>query len=303
MPQNNPAVDTGTGKRVRIGIVGGRMHVRDFGRIMNVERRFPGVEVVAVWGEPENIAYTRQYAQAGAIPRLVDDPSDLLDMVDAAVIVHQHAQYHVAAARPFVDAGIPTFVDKPFCYRVPEGRDLLELARYRGTPVTSFSMVGFGPEVDDMAAQVRALAPVSHAVIAGRSDIHSPHGGVFFYGIHVLERLFGVFGDDVETVRATRHRDQTTVHLCYRTGMLATMLLHADYRWNVRPILCTAANGLVPIEPRIQDSTHLTAYAAIVRMFQTGREPRPHDRILKPIAVLEAIERSLTHEGWENIIL
>ena len=183
------------------------------------------MEVVAVWGEPENAEHTRNYAKLGAIPRIVDDPAALLGMIDAAVIVHQHAQYHIDAARPFVEARIPTFVDKPFCYRTDRGRELLELARTIGTPVTSLSMVGYGPEVEDMAVQVRALEDVSHALIMGQTDIHSIHGGVFYYGIHTLERLFGVFGDDVEAVRATRHHDNTTVQLRYRTGILATMVL------------------------------------------------------------------------------
>ena len=42
----------------------------------------------------------------------------MLGKIDALIVDHRHAKFHLEAATPFVKAGIPTFVDKPFCYRV-----------------------------------------------------------------------------------------------------------------------------------------------------------------------------------------
>ena len=44
-------------------------------------------------------------------------------------------------------------------------------------------------------------------------------------------------------------------------------------------------------------------YEAIVKMFQTGVEPRTHESILRPIATLEAMERSILSERWELLLV
>lgn len=35
--------------------------------------------------------------------------------IDAPLVDHRHAKYHLEAATPFVKSGIPTFIAIPFC--------------------------------------------------------------------------------------------------------------------------------------------------------------------------------------------
>ena len=57
------------------------------------------------------------------------------------------------------------------------------------------------------------------------------------------------------------------------------------------------------IKPRFESEDQLHMYAAIVKMFQTGEEPRSHESILKSIAALEAMERSVLSERWELLLV
>ncbi|MBN2290676.1 MAG: Gfo/Idh/MocA family oxidoreductase [Candidatus Glassbacteria bacterium] len=292
-----PEPDFGSGKRVRVGIIGAEnSHTIGFGQMFNVEKKFPGVEVVAVWGETDEFA--RNAAEKGSIPRIVKQQEELMGMIDALIVDHRHARYHVEAARPFVGAGIPTFVDKPFCYRVSEGRELVELAEERKTPITSLSSVAYGPGIDDMAAQVAGLEDPGPIVITGPAGINSKYGGIFFYGIHTVERLFKVFGDDAEAVRATRHGPHTTFQVEFTSGKLATIIL--GRQWQVFRVV---QEGMLELKPRFESEDSLYMYAAIVRMFQTGEEPRTHESILRSIAALEAMERSVLSERWELLLV
>jgi predicted dehydrogenase len=286
-------LDQGTGKKVRVGIIGAEnSHTVSFGKIFNQEKRFPGVEVVAVWGETEEFAQTA--AQKGSIPRIVQDQLELLDLVDAVIIDHRHPKYHAAAAIPFLEAGIPTFIDKPFTYRSQEARNILDLAEKKGTPITCLSSIGFGPGVEDMKKQLENLGDISSIIITGPADISSKYGGIFFYGIHMLERLFKLFGDDIESVRATRHGPITTFQYKFRTGHLATAILADSWR-----VYCLVEDQLQEIRPRFESDDSLWMYSAIVRMFQTGQEPRSHESILRTVTTLEAMERSVSSETWE----
>ena len=115
-------------KQIRIGIIGAEnSHTRGFGRLFNIKKAFPGMEVVYVWGETEEFA--KDAMERGGIPNMVKDPLEMMGKIDALIVDHRHAKYHLEAALPFVEEGIPTFVDKPFCYRVDEGKAFLKVAR------------------------------------------------------------------------------------------------------------------------------------------------------------------------------
>lgn len=127
-------------KKIRIGIIGAEnSHTIGFGRMFNIKKQFPGFEVLYVWGETDEFA--QKAAKEGAIPHIVKDPLEMMGKIDALIVDHRHPKYHLEAALPFVKSGIPTFIDKPFCYRVEEGKEFLKLAEELKTPVTSFSSV------------------------------------------------------------------------------------------------------------------------------------------------------------------
>ena len=44
---------------------------------------------------------------------VVDAPEDVIGKVDAVIIATDRGDEHVWRAKPFVEAGLPVFVDKP----------------------------------------------------------------------------------------------------------------------------------------------------------------------------------------------
>ena len=113
---------SGREKPIQIGIIGAEnSHTIGYGKLFNIDKAFPGVEVTHVWGETEEFAMKAM--KGGKIRNSVKDPAEMMGKINALIVDHRHAKYHLKAAEPFVRAGIPTFVDKPFCYRASEGVD------------------------------------------------------------------------------------------------------------------------------------------------------------------------------------
>ena len=109
-------------KQINIGIIGAEnSHTIGFGKLFNINKKFPGVSVTHVWGETEEFA--KNAMEKGHIQNMVKDPNEMLGKIDALIVDHRHGKYHLAAARPFIKAGIPAFIDKPFCYRLEEGKE------------------------------------------------------------------------------------------------------------------------------------------------------------------------------------
>lgn len=287
-------------KQVRIGIIGAEnSHTVGFGKMFNVDKKFPGVEVKYVWGETAELARTAMVK--GSIPAMVKDPAEMLGKIDALIVDHRHAKYHLEAATPFIREHIPVFIDKPFCYRVEEGKKFLELARKSGTPVTSYSGIAHSGNTLDIRDQVQSFGKIDHVVSFGPVDINSTWGGVFFYGVHLVEPLMYIFGEDITKARVSRNGDNATAELAFSNGMLATLIfLKKAYKFEM---YAETKDGIIPLKSRMEEKDPGKAYDDMVEMFRTGKEPRSHNSILKGIAILEALERSVGSQDWEEVIV
>ena len=91
----------------------------------------------------------------------------MLDKIDALIVDHRHGKFHLNAAIPFIKRGIPTFIDKPFCYRLEAGKKFLALAKEVGTPVTSFSSIAHSYETFDIKRQVASMGEINQVVRYG----------------------------------------------------------------------------------------------------------------------------------------
>jgi predicted dehydrogenase len=287
-------------KQIRIGIIGAEnSHTIGFGKLFNIDKKFPGAEVLYVWGETEEFA--RKAVAEGAIPNMVADPAEMMGKIDALIVDHRHPKYHLEAATPFVEAGIPTFIDKPFCYRVSEGKEFLAMARELGTPITSYSSIAQSDATFDMKEQIQSLGEINHVIRYGPADLESEYGGIFFYGVHCVQPLMYMFGEDIKKARITRNGKNASASLAYEKGMLATLIftsLHHD--WNT---FVETKDGIIELKSRVNESDPPRNYTDMVEMFRTGKEPRSHESILKCVAVLEALERSAISEEWEEVVL
>ena len=286
-----------TAKPIRIGIIGAEnSHTVGYGQLFNRDRKFPGCEVIGVWGETPEFA--KAAAEKGHIPLIVKDPAEFKGKIDALIVDHRHAKYHLEAAKPFVEAGIPTFIDKPFCYRVSEGRPFLAMARAKKTPIGSFSTTARGPAIDDLRDQVKALTGLQHIISSGHCDVASPYGGVFFYGVHQVQRLMAVCGENVVRVRVAQKDGDASATLVFASGLQATLILAKG-----RPpfeLAVVTDKGLQKLVSKVADD-QLAPYREIVQMFREGKEPRTHESLLKEVAILEAMERSVTSDRWETV--
>jgi len=284
---------------MRIGIIGAEnSHAIEVAKIINVSKRFPSVRVEYLWGE--TAALSRTAAAAGQIPRIVAAPEEMLGKVDGIMVDHRHGKYHLRAALPFVKRGIPAFIDKPLCYRAAEGREFLMTARKHGAAVTSYSTTTLQKEFIRFRRDLKAAGEPLGGALWGPCDVRSPYGGVFFYGIHHIEMALDIFGEDVTTVRLTPSGKNAVAQLLYPSGREVTLHFFAPGVGHFQ-IAALTRKGLVTRSLVSDASPYYAGVKRFVTMFRTGVEPTPHERLLKPVLVLEAMERALANGRAEKV--
>jgi len=281
---------------MKIGIVGAEnSHTAAVARVLNVEKACGSARVVAVWGETR--AFAERAAEQGQIPQIVKRPEDMIGKIDGVMVDHRHPKHHMAAVRPFLEAGIPAFVDKPFSYGLAEGWKVLQLARRKGVAITSYSVL---PEQqsfrDDLMKQIEAAGRIYSVLSTGPCDIKSKYGGIFFYGIHQVGLLVQALGPDIETVevvRAGKGNPNVMAVMTYRNGgPIVTMECVAAGRSEFA-LRATGEKAIVNYVHRMDANAYLAGTKKFVKMFRTGKAPYTSAEILAPVAVLEALDKAV----------
>lgn len=288
-----------TEKPITIGIIGAEnSHTAGYGKLFNIDKKFPGVDVKYVWGETDDFA--AKAMKAGHIPLQVKDPREMLGKINALIVDHRHAKYHLTAAYPFIEAGIPTFIDKPFCYRSVEGKEFLEMARKKGTPVSSYSAIAHTDGTFELKEKIKSIKDIHQVVCTGTADLDSEYGGIFFYGVHIIEPLMYVFGEDITEVKVTRNHHQGSANIRFASGLFATIIFKTKaYGWET---FIETNSGFIQLKPTVAETEPGRNYKDMVEMFRSGKESRPHQSILNGISVLEALESSAYTEKWTEVI-
>ena len=278
---------------LKIGIVGAEnSHTVAIAKTINIDGLIPDAHVTGVWGEmPE---FAQGAAEKGQIPQIVDQPEDFIGKVDGVVVDHRHPIEHLPAATPLLEAKIPLFIDKPFCYRRAEGRRFLARARELGVPVCSFSTLPKQASFRKLVGEVRKLGAIQTVVSTGPCDIKSKWGGIFFYGIHQVDMLLRLIGYDFHRVQVVKGAGGNhAAHILFRSGVVATMNLIGPGARPAFHISIIAEKGRLDMEINMDASPYLTGVRDFVRMFKTGRSEETEETMLGPVAVLESLEKSV----------
>jgi predicted dehydrogenase len=143
----------------RVGILGSdNSHSGAFSKLINVDKKIPGVEVVAMYGHDD--ARNKEMAAMGNVKTIVERPEQMLDLINVAIVDTRHGDLHMDLAMPFIEKGMPIFVDKPFALKTADAYEMLYAAQTSGSYLSSFSTVRWGDEVKECLEKLPSLEPV-----------------------------------------------------------------------------------------------------------------------------------------------
>lgn len=278
----------------RIGFIGTEnSHTDHFIRFLNREGRHPGFRAVAlVGGRTER---NLSLAQAGAIDLIVEEPAELIGLVDAAIISTRDGARHREQAEPLLAAGIPVLVDKPLATTIEDADAIIGAAAASGTPVYSASALRFLPEITELKAFSAEQGRPKHLHVAGAGDPDSPYSGLFFYGIHHVEAALELLGNppveagDLEA-SVVRRGDTTVATLCL-AGTPVTFTFVAPGESEQLPFHVTAVyeQSTQARALTIGPDYNAPALTTFIDAVTSGEAPASAAKLRAPVAVLGAI--------------
>ncbi len=143
--------------------------------------------------------YAEQLRSYGV--ELVSTPEALIGRIDAVMIESQQGSRHLERATPFLEAGLPTFVDKPFAETVAQADAMISLAKRHRAPLMSCSALRYDPEVQRARDLVKEYGAILSADVWTSASKHPGNPGLLHYGIHGVEMLYALMGPGCRAVR------------------------------------------------------------------------------------------------------
>lgn len=173
---------------------------------------------------PERIAGFTQEMKKLGVP-LVDKPEAMIGQVDAMLIESVDGTVHLERARPFLEAGLPCFIDKPFTCSTADARKLIALAAKKKLPLFSSSSLRYAPEVAAFAQDAKPGQLIGCSVYspASLSPVPGRNAGLFHYGIHGVEVLYTLMGPGCQRVACTHEKGTDVATGTWKDGRIATL--------------------------------------------------------------------------------
>ncbi|MBA4186455.1 MAG: oxidoreductase [Planctomycetaceae bacterium] len=239
--------------------------------------------------------FTAQMKRFGVL--LVEKPADMIGKVDGMLIEAVDGTVHFERARPFLEAGIPCFIDKPFTCSVADAKRIYELSEKKKAPVFSSSSLRYAPEVVEFAADAKPGKLVGCAVYgpAPLSPIPERNAGLYHYGIHPVEVLYTLMGPGCKRVSNVSDKGVDVVTGHWKDGRVASL---RGIRQGQSGYGFTAFS-----EKGIKTSPVGTAFIyrellkKVVEFFKTGKPPVEPATTLEIMAFIEAANKSGANHG------
>jgi len=191
------------------------------------------VKVTHIWTQDKELS--ENIAKASKIDYVVNDFVDLIGSVDAVLLARDDAEHHLYFARPFLEAGIPIYIDKPLALSVNKAKEILNLQCYSGQ-IFSCSALRYADELLPDSSKLSGIGNIKSIIGLTPKDWDK-------YAIHVIEPVLRLLPDDNEAIHTSRWETdgRTSLHILFSSGIDALIGAYGDCNFPINlKILGTA---------------------------------------------------------------
>lgn len=226
-------------------------------------------------------------ARCALVPQVVSEPTDVIGEVDAVIVATDIGSEHVERVRPFVEAGLPVFVDKPL---VDNAEDLRTFNAWveQGKPIMSSSSMRYVKEFAPYRLSTHNLGALRYVSTTTAKKWET-------YGIHALEAAYPILGPGFLTAQNVGTYERNVVHFTHESGADLVVIASIDMygAFGVLTLCGTLDSDCV----KIKDSFYAfkAQLEAFIEYLRTGVRPFPYSEteelMRMVIAGIESRER------------
>ena len=186
----------------RIAILGcENSHADNFLRAVIKEKIVDDVTFVGVYSDDFEAAEKlhREYG----VP-VAESYDAFVGKVDGILITARHGDNHYKYAKPYLDSGIPMFIDKPVTCTEKDAKAFMADLKARQIPISGGSVCALDDAIQSLKQAVgnETYGKVLGGYFRAPVIMDNPYGGFFFYSQHLVQMMTEVLGNYPVSVQA-----------------------------------------------------------------------------------------------------
>jgi len=237
------------------------------------------------------------------IETVIDDNLSASFDLDGVMIVSRDGNAHKTQALPFIEAKIPVWIDKPLAVDYKDAEEIINAAKLHNTLITGGSMVKFSSELITLEKRIKigGFGEITATNLGFPIILDSPYNGFHFYGHHLIELMLMLFGHDIKSVRAFE-KNGGVVCMARYNNIDVVLNFFRLVTWDGYGVIW--GSEACELQKFDLSNAYEDGVRVFVNMIETREEPMPHDRLMFPIKIAHAIEKSYIEdkevELWGN---
>jgi hypothetical protein len=242
-----------------------------------------GAAVTHVWCDDP--ADAQKVAEAAYIPHIVSRAEDVIGQVDAVIIATDKGEEHVARARPFVEAGLPVFIDKPL---VDNEDDLRQFIAWQesGKALLSTSAMRYAEEYRDLGRRIGEVGELRAITVSMAKSWER-------YGIHALEAVYPLLAPGRWlSVCNTGSAERNIVHIRHGSGVDVVLMVVADLYGAFGCVNVYGTGGCLSARSSHTFAAFKAQLVAFIEYLRTGRLPFAFEQTVELMKIIIAGIRS-----------
>jgi predicted dehydrogenase len=249
--------------------------------------RIPGARVTHIWTDnPEEAPFV---AAASKIENVVSKPEDVIGKVDAVIIATDDGNDHVRRAAPFIEAGLPVFVDKPLAINLPDLKQFIAWQK-AGARILSTSGMRYMPEMNALSERREEIGELRWMTSFTCKTWER-------YGIHALEAVFPQVGPGFISAQTNHQNGSDVVHLMHRTGIQVTIAAMHDAYGSFGAIHVYGTKGQLALKLADTYTAFRAQLVAFIEFLKIKKSAVAFEETVELMAIIIAGIRSREQNG------
>lgn len=272
-------------------------HADAFLKCVKEKEEFSDVSVVGVYSDDRSAA--EKLKEKFGVP-IMEDPYEAAGKIDGLIITARHGDKHYPYAKPYIDSGIPMFIDKPITISEDEAVEFMRELKARGVRICGGSSL----KQDKVVQRLKKEREngVGGKTIGGyvRAPYQSEnkHGGFYFYAQHLVEMVCEIFGRYPLSVTARKNGAQIHVLFHYADYDCVGLFCDRNYTYYASRM---SEEGTGSFDISATNDWFEGEFREFYRLLSGGEQTAAYKDIAAPVFIMNAIDRALA-SGREEAV-
>ena len=260
-------------------------------------KKVDDIEVVGIYSnEPE--AAKKLQDQFGVY--VAEHYDEFVGKIDGLIITARHGDNHYLYAKPYIESGIPMFIDKPITIEEDEAVEFMSRLKANSVQISGGSSLKHDVYVKELKydAESDNGGTTQGGYVRAPYQSENAYGGFYFYSQHLVEIVCEIFGRYPLSVTAKKNGENIHVLFHYENYDCVGLFCNKQYVYYASRMAEKEAKGY---EIPSTNDWFYNEFSEFYKLLSGEWSSVKYEDFISPVFIMNAILRSLESGKEEKI--